>query len=637
MKKINQASIMSSGKKTKELGGEVLSAGTAKGTLYLWDFAGEKHTKHEYRFLHADTEIKRFEKELNALIEQLELSIKSLQDEGYLQEADIILAHLYLLTDPQFRKDVQSEIQSNKTTAEAAVENILKQMIRTFEQSESPLFFERASDIRDIITQLKHKLSQQEKHLWDDLRAFDHVIIAVQELTPSLLLEARKQKVTGFIVKKGTPLSHAIILAKSFGLPVVRISKFYSLESHNLEQILIDDTTGRIVFEPSDRLFEHIMSFLSTIKGQESFKELSVNLWINIIDPEQVTPDVIGKIRGVGLYRTEALFMAQEEDFPSEQQQMEIYRLLFERCRDIPVTFRTADIGGDKMLPYFSLGPQENPYLGFRAHRIFRFHPEIFITQLKAVLKAAVNASQLKLLYPMIETTDELFFVQDLVSQAVDSLKREGMPYNHDFQQGIMIEVPSAAWNCREILEYVDFASLGTNDLFQYFFAVDRNNANAYRSYQPENPAAIRMLKYLVETAEQLNKPLSICGEIASSKRYLPLLLGVGFRDISIDVHAVEEIGRFLMGLDIPACEKLAEKSLAAKSSREVNALLNHLMPQIAKASEKTAAEGSDLIDPICGMVVHVDDSYVVEHQGESYYFCSVRCKKEFEKELVNK
>lgn len=618
-----------------ELRGEVLSTGAAKGTLYLWDFSGKPNLVKGYEHLPPDEEIQRFEKGLDSLIEQVEQSIKSLKEEGYNRQADIIRTHLYLLNDPQFRKDIRKEIKTNKIAAETAVETVLKEMIRTFEQSENPLFMERAGDIRDIISQLKQKLAQQEKHLWDYLYGLGDVVLAIRELTPSFLLEARKQRVVGFIVRTGTALSHTIILAKSFGLPVIRISDFRLLESHNLEQILIDGMTHSIIFEPSEQILGSIKS-RTAVEPEETFRELPVNLWVNIINPEQLSSELTGKIKGVGLYRTEALYMEQQDDFPSEQMQVETYVHLFEKCREIPVTFRTADIGGDKMLRYFSLGSQENPYLGFRAHRIFRYHPEIFITQIRAVLRAAVNASELKLMYPMIESTDELFFVQDLTRQAIDSLDNEGLIHKRDFQQGIMIEVPSAAWNCREILEYVDFASLGTNDLFQYFFAVDRNNSNAYRSYQPENHTAIRMLKFLVETSRQLNKPLSICGEIASNKRFLPLLIGMGFEDISIDVHNVDEIRRFMLGLDIEACSKLAEKCLAAGTSREVNKMLNHFMPETDFNRKEAMLESSDLIDPVCGMVVHVDDSYITENQGQKYYFCSMQCKKEFERNLIN-
>ena len=204
----------------KEITVDVISGGFAKGNLYLWDTVGEKHINKNIDISQTEEEIKYFEKELNLLSDQLERSIESLEKDGFAEEAEIIKTHLYLLKDRQFRRDVRIEIQTNKISAQAAVEKILKEMIRTFERSENLMFVERAADIRDITAQLKQKLSQEEKNLWDNLREFDKVIIAVEELTPSLLLEARKRNVTGFIVKKGTSLAHAIILAKSFGLKI---------------------------------------------------------------------------------------------------------------------------------------------------------------------------------------------------------------------------------------------------------------------------------------------------------------------------------------------------------------------------------------------------------------------------------
>jgi len=267
----------------KEITVDIISRGSAAGNLYIWELAGEDNISKNIDVSQAGIEIKRFEKELNSLSEQLEKSINSLEEEGFSREAEIIRTHLYLLRDRQFRKDVRIAIQTKSMSAPAAVEKILKEMIRTFEQSENPLFVERAGDIRDIISQLKQKLSREEKNLWDNLQVFDKVMIAVEELAPSLLLEARKHNVTGFIVKKGTSLSHAIILAKSFGLSVVRVSNFYLLEKHNHEIVLIDDASRRIVFNPSEQLLEQIET--RRITGhEETFGKLPVNLWINVDD-----------------------------------------------------------------------------------------------------------------------------------------------------------------------------------------------------------------------------------------------------------------------------------------------------------------------------------------------------------------
>ena len=303
---------------------------------------------------------------------------------------------------------------------------------------------------------------------------------------------------------------------------------------------------------------------------------LPVRLWINVADPAQVTPELADRVAGVGLYRTEVLFMEQTEDFPSEQQQYETYRLLFEICRpDQIVTVRTADIGGDKTLPYFPLGPQENPFLGVRANRVYREHPEILITQMRAILRAAVNSSGLRLMYPMIASPEDLLFIERLLAEAVRSLRARRQAYQDCFQQGIMIEVPSAAWNCSELLETVDFASVGTNDLLQYFFAVGRDDVHVSQSLRAQDPVALRMLKRLVDAAAFAGKPLSICGEIASDPQLLPLLIGLGFKDLSVDIRLLSQVEESAAGLDVAACKQLAQDCLKAKTSRDVRALLN--------------------------------------------------------------
>ena len=273
-----------------------------------------------------------------------------------------------------------------------------------------------------------------------------------------------------------------------------------------------DAVNGIMLTDPSEEDINDVTMLTQEAQSRGDKTQLPVKLWMNIVDPLQIKEEDLKDTEGIGLYRTECLFMENREDFPTEDEQFVIYLSLFEKCRDHQVTIRTLDIGGDKTLPYFSFGPQQNPYLGFRAHRIYRFHPEIFITQAKAILRAGLGINNLRILYPMVETVDDLWFIQTLLEKAKQSLRDENVEYKDDFQQGILLEVPSAVWNLRELLSYVDFVSIGTNDLFQYFFAIDRNNANVYKAYQPENPVALQMLKGIVDIAKELNKSLSICG-----------------------------------------------------------------------------------------------------------------------------
>jgi phosphoenolpyruvate-protein kinase (PTS system EI component)/YHS domain-containing protein len=325
------------------------------------------------------------------------------------------------------------------------------------------------------------------------------------------------------------------------------------------------------------------------------------------------------------------LFMEQTEDFPSEQQQYETYKLLFEMCRpDQPVTVRTADIGGDKTLSYFPLGPQENPFLGVRANRVYREHPEILITQMRAILRAALGSTGLRLMYPMIAGPEDLLFINRLLDEAVRSLRARHQPYQDRFRQGIMIEVPSAAWNCSELLEIVDFASVGTNDLMQYFFAVGRDDAHISQSLRAQDPVALRMLKRLVEAAASAGKPLSICGEIASDPQLLPLLIGLGFQDLSVDIRLLPQVEASAAGLDVAACEQLAQECLTAKTSREVRTLLNDsgLVKRDAGSYEPRAGQA---VDPVCGAIVDTGESNpTVTRRGKKVHFCSTECRDEY-------
>jgi phosphotransferase system enzyme I (PtsP) len=305
---------------------------------------------------------------------------------------------------------------------------------------------------------------------------------------------------------------------------------------------------------------------------------------------------------------------------------------LFDTCRpDQVVTVRTADIGGDKTLPYFPLGPQENPFLGVRANRVYREHPEIFITQMRAILRAAVDSTGLRILYPMIGSREDLLVVERLLAEAVRSLRARHQAYQDRFQQGIMIEVPSAAWNVSELLEIVDFASVGTNDLLQYFFAAGRDDVNSSQSFRTQDPVALRMLRRLVDAAVAAGKPLSICGEIASDPQVLPLLLGLGFKDLSVDIRLLPLVAQLVADLDVSACRRLAQACLKAKTAREVRTLLND--SGLVKKRHPAAGppRWDQVVDPVCGAVVDpVESPFTLIRHHEKIHFCSAECRNEY-------
>jgi phosphoenolpyruvate-protein phosphotransferase len=620
----------------QKLVGQTVSPGAVVGRLLFFQNDFTLSRPGPAPVMDAEQELARFKSHIDFLVDEIAEAVEILERESAGEQADILRTHIYLIKDPAFHRDVRQEICEHGRAAETAIEVILTRMISAFENSENDLFRQRASDIRDILSRLSRRINQQSRQAFQVLRDRGAIVLATRELLPSVVLEARNSSVVGFVVERGTGLSHAAILAKSLGFPVLRIDNLNALQWASDEQILVDATNGEIVISPnSQTILEGLES--ASVGRSIDRDSLPVRLWINIADPSQVSPSHFERVQGVGLYRTEVLFMEQTDDFPSERQQYEVYRSLFQVCpSDTPVTVRTADIGGDKTLPYFSLGPQENPYLGVRAHRIYREHPEIFIIQMRAILRAAAGASGLRIMYPMIGSLEDLSFVQRLLAEAIRSLKARNEDYQSEFQQGIMIEVPSAAWNCEELLKAVDFASVGTNDLLQYFFAVARDDAGVSQSYRAQDPTALQMLKRIVDTAARVGKPLSICGEIASDPQLVPLLVGLGFKDLSVDMHFLAQVEDLISTLDAARCEQLAEECLKARSSEEVRKLVNSSDLTRGRngnggASGRGASSRGLVMDPVCKMMIDpMDNDLAVMCNGTTVHFCSISCRDEY-------
>jgi len=618
----------------KCLSAQILAPGKAFGTLC---FANEE-TSHPVSANLAGTEvnneIKRFERMIHSVAKELESAAERLNEDKYLDEAEILITHVYMLKDKQFIKKVVEKISNHGVVADIAVEHVSHEITKMFEQSDNVYISERAADFKDVAEQLIRKLHRKDRRIFQTIiQTIENPIIVIPELMPSHLLEVRDSRVAGFIVTKGTSLSHAAIFAKSFGLPVLKIKNLYVSGLKNKMKVFLDGYEGHIFLDPAE---EDIKKYDISEGKTVTKKPLPLNVQINIIAPEQVNENILKKTNGIGLYRTEYLFMSQEDDFPSEDDQYQVYSSLFEICKHVTMTARTLDVGADKELSYFSLGPQDNPYLGFRAHRIYRFHPEIFITQVKAMLRAARNFKDFILLYPMIESTDDLFFVQGLLHQAMDDLHNDKKDYLHNFRQGILIEVPSAVWNFKELLEQVDIACIGTNDLLQYFFAIDRNNANAYSAYRPEHPAVWNMIKSMVDTAKALKKPLGVCGEIAADPYFIPLWIGLGLDSISIDIHMVDRVRNKISSVDPAACQKLTSEVLSARYAAEVRMLLSPFSGIAQKHEDKVCKDDVECIDPVCKMVVNTNNNdFRVNIKDREYFFCCKRCMGIFLNDFV--
>jgi len=578
-------------------------------------------------------EVERFRHAVAALEQDIAGTVHRLETEAFHAEAQIMRTHLEMLRDPELHRQVLDLIQGCCHRAETAVEQVLETIANVIRCADDPVLAERAIDLRDLAGRLAASMDTRRQ----TARAIaegviENAVVVLPELLPSVVLEARETGAVGFVVEQGTGVSHAAILAKSFGMPVVRVGALESVRPFAGRTVLVRGDDGEVLVEPAETELAARRPPPDAVPAARALDAVQTRLWVSIVDPDQLEAFDWSGIAGVGLYRSEALFLRYREQFPGEQEQFEVYRQLFRLAGDNPVVFRTLDLGADKPVEHMRFGPQENPCLGLRAHRLFRFHPELLMTQIRAVLRAAHGAHRLSLMYPMIADLEQLRFVRGLVEKAVRSLANEGLPFQHDFRQGVLVETPSAAWGFERLLEEVDFASVGTNDLVQYLFAVERNAANVADLYQPEHPLVLQVIRALAKQAKTAGKPLSICGEMASDPALLPVLAGLGVTDVSVVPGAAKALGGVLASSDTACCHDLAEQCLSADSADEVRALLGRSFR--GDSRPQTLSQGQAL-DPVCGMVVQVRDTpYVLHQDGGIHYFCSRSCMDQFESGL---
>ncbi len=607
---------------------EVLGPGIAEGELVILQPSVEqRHPEAMHSLGDPDFELQRFHEQVRGLTENLREVVGRLEAESLSAEADIVRAHMMMLADRKFHGRIENLIRHTGLAAHSAVAHVAEEMLQIFGTMKDPTLAERAADIKDLAMQLESRLQHQEPQDLAELLAHTRQpVLAMTELLPSIVLQARRLGVRALLVERGTGFSHGAILARAFGMPALRVAGLEALSASAGTTVLVDGQRGQLLIEP-DQQDRHERLDVSIMPAEaKRCHSGGLRMWVSIVDPLQLEGFDWRYIEGVGLYRTETLFMEHREDFPTEEEQIRVYRQAFDLCGERPVTIRTADLGGDKPVSYLSASHEDNPYLGLRAHRVYRFLPELLITQVRAILRAAHGDHNLRIMYPMIESVDQWRFIQRLVGEAVDSLRMEEVPFQQRFEQGVLIETPSILWEYSRLLQEVDFTAVGTNDLVQYMFAVERNNANVADLYQPEHPVVLRVLRTLVRKSRKAGKHISICGEMARNIKLLPLLAGLGLRDLTVGVRSVPTVSEHLCALQASRCHRLARRCLKSESVEQVRAWLGG-MPEIA--SQKISK--GQATDPVCGMAVRkVGNPYSVMYGGTLYYFCSARCEGKF-------
>lgn len=531
------------------------------------------------------------EKEVNLLNDSISTSIDELKKLGEKtaktmdkETAAIFDAHIEILKDPELSKAAAKKIEDEHVNADFAFKSISDNFVEIFEAMDNEYFRERALDIKDVTKRVLMHIQGIERI---SLSAIDEeVIVVAKDLTPSDTAQLNKELVKGFITDIGGFTSHTAIMARILEIPAVVGTKTAFDELKDGDIVVLDGSSGNVVASPTDA---ELLGYKTMIKRQEkqraiwaTFKDKEsvtedgkhVELCANIGSPEDMEAVIQNGAEGVGLFRTEFLYMGRS-DFPNEEEQLKAYKNVLESMGDKPVVVRTLDIGGDKKLDYLKLDEELNPFLGNRALRLCMNEPELFKTQLRALLRSSVFGN-LHIMFPMVATIDEFRGAKKLLKEIDAELRAEGKEISDTYKLGIMVEIPSAAISADIFAKEVDFFSIGSNDLIQYTFAADRMNEKVSYLYQTCNPSLLRLISMVIKAAHKEGKWVGMCGEMAGEMRAIPLLLGLGLDEFSMCASGVLRARHLLSEIDYEQAKGIAQQALQMANQEQVVELLNN-------------------------------------------------------------
>lgn len=523
-------------------------------------YAGIRNSKHE---------IENIKQEVSDVIGQ--------------EESSIFDAHLAILDDPIFMNEIQVIMQKQYKAAEVAVKEVIDKFVSMFDLLDDGYMKERALDIRDVGNRLL-------KNLLDDFEETmppqDHpYILVAKELSPSQLAHLDASNILGIVTILGGPASHSAIMARAMGIPlVVGIEGKLAQPIQTGDYLIIDGDNGDIFVNPEPEVIDQYTRLQKKLlQSREKLKEIAgvmpvtkdgrlLRLKANIVSVKELEPALQCGALGVGLFRTEFLYM-DRQSLPKEDEQYEVYRQVAEKLQEKPVIIRTLDIGADKQLDYIPLPEEDNPFLGYRAIRISLDRRDLFKTQLRAILRASSHGN-IKIMYPMISSLDEVRMANELLEEAKRELSARGESYNSRIEVGIMIEVPAAVAIADLLAQEVDFFSIGTNDLVQFVLAVDRMNESIAHYYDPFHPAVIRYLKNTVDAAKAHGISVGVCGELAGDVKAVPLWLGLGVDELSMSPQSILHVKERLLNSSAAEGKAVLEQALKCKTGREIAQLL---------------------------------------------------------------
>lgn len=536
-------------------------------------------------------EITSVEEEKGKLLEAMEISKsqiakvreKTLKELGE-EKAAIFDAHIMILEDPELTDNTINRIEKEKLNAAYALKQTVLEFITIFEAMDNEYMKERAADIRDVSDRILRNITGEQT---TDLSILEEdVVLIAHDLTPSDTATMNKEKVLGFLTNIGGRTSHTAIMARSLEIPAVVGLKDITEKLKSLDFVILDGETGRIEVNPPNEVIEQYKALkkayeeerkaLEEVKGKESITADGRKLELagNIGTPQDIGGLQKNDAEGVGLFRTEFIYM-NRDSLPDEEEQFQAYKEVLEALNPKPVVIRTLDIGGDKKLSYLKIDEEMNPFLGYRAIRLCLKEKEIFRTQLRALLRASIHGN-LKIMFPMISSLEELLEAKAVLKEVKTDLDKEGISYASDIEVGMMIEVPSAAIISDILAKHVDFFSIGTNDLIQYTCAVDRMNEKIDHLYQPFNPGVLRLIKMVIDHGHKEGIWVGMCGEMAGDKRMIPILLGMGLDEFSMSPSSILPARKLIQTLTFNKTKGLVEKVLSMGTAAEIEEYLKN-------------------------------------------------------------
>ena len=568
------------------LSGKCAYEGIVIGEIFLDKNTYSQDIDEKITFEEIPNELQR----LQDCIENTELTLLQLKNElnGKIDLKELIMidAHILLLKDPLYISDIKKCIQKEQKKSEYAIIEATNKFIKLFENIDSPIYRQRGLDIKDICNRLLNSLKSKK----ENYSQFHNKILITKEIYPTELLKLHKDRIhlNGIIMEYGGETSHVAILAKALKIPTLMgVSDIFN---HNWQDKIILDTTGEtgfVITNPDNleiSLYENKRkNFLFKLKVMRENSSLpcvtedgvNINLFLNLGDSNHNKLKEVDRenVAGVGLLRTELLYM-NRSDFPSEENQLKIYHETLKDFNDKqPIVIRTLDIGADKQLSYFKMQNETNPFLGLRGIRFCLKNKNIFKTQLKAILRLSAEKN-IKIMYPMVTSILEVREANKILELAKQELRQENIPFNENIEVGIMVEVPSVIMMAETFAKEVDFFSIGTNDLTQYILATDRLSETVGNLYDSYNPAVLRAIYHLKKAADKYNKKVSICGELASEPKAIVALLSMGIDNLSMVEASILQAKFLIRSLNYQDISKIRDSILECESSEEVGNIL---------------------------------------------------------------